>query len=465
MEGLHCALSTAVSSNLIHGINLGSPDLTLSHLFYGDDVIITTEWNPGDLDNIIRVLHVFYLASGLKININKSNIYGIGVSDDEVSNMARNSGCAAGSFPFTYLGLPIGSTMNRGLNIGSLKSFNLALLQSGFGDGSFSRMPFGLRSLRRFMGKKATLILMVASLMDIWISDYPLTNRYNRLYRLELDKDCLIIDRIENGQWRWNWSRNDLEVRNTAYFRDLLIEIIRVDISTVGDTCIWCLAKDDIFSVKEARRVIDDKILPSLATSTSWDKTLPRKSDVWKTSSDHVEDIFHIRKYEVTGKDITRTKQLTIQEVHQNEKNSEQQDAMAELPQPPPPPPQPHLVPSFATSIPILLVLEIPPNSQSATTQSSQSQAKSHKVQQHRTSTDSVDYVATKGYRACELLDLHRGFFIDLSATCLRTFATKLESLKSNSLNVGANLQGYHVESESLKDCFGKGSKSIPYTI
>nr|GEW76350.1 hypothetical protein [Tanacetum cinerariifolium] len=78
-----------VSSNLIHEINLGFPDLMLSHLFYTDDVIITTEWNPGNLDNIIRVLHVFYLASGLKINIKKSNIYGIGVSNDDVSNMAR----------------------------------------------------------------------------------------------------------------------------------------------------------------------------------------------------------------------------------------------------------------------------------------------------------------------------------------------------------------------------------------
>ncbi|GJZ96678.1 hypothetical protein Tco_0669012 [Tanacetum coccineum] len=91
--GLHFALSTEVSSNLIHGINLGSLDLKLSHLFYVNDVIITTEWNPSDLDNIIRVLHVFYLPSGLKININKSNIYGIRVSDDEVSNMACNSGC------------------------------------------------------------------------------------------------------------------------------------------------------------------------------------------------------------------------------------------------------------------------------------------------------------------------------------------------------------------------------------
>ncbi|GJV81161.1 putative RNA-directed DNA polymerase, eukaryota, reverse transcriptase zinc-binding domain protein [Tanacetum coccineum] len=44
MEGLHCALSNAINSGLIRGINLGSPDITISHLFYVDDVVITTEW-------------------------------------------------------------------------------------------------------------------------------------------------------------------------------------------------------------------------------------------------------------------------------------------------------------------------------------------------------------------------------------------------------------------------------------
>ncbi|GKB15313.1 hypothetical protein Tco_0849236, partial [Tanacetum coccineum] len=58
--GLNCALSTAISSNLIYGINLGSPDLTLSYIFYGDDVIITTEWNPGGLN--IGSLKSFNLA-------------------------------------------------------------------------------------------------------------------------------------------------------------------------------------------------------------------------------------------------------------------------------------------------------------------------------------------------------------------------------------------------------------------
>ncbi|GKA29337.1 putative RNA-directed DNA polymerase, eukaryota, reverse transcriptase zinc-binding domain protein [Tanacetum coccineum] len=112
MEGLHCAISNAVNSGLIRGVKIGSSDIILSHLFYADDVVITTEWNARDLDNIIRVLHVFYLASGLKINIHKSNIYGIGVSNEEVSIMATSTGCAPGSLPFTYLGLPIGSNMN-----------------------------------------------------------------------------------------------------------------------------------------------------------------------------------------------------------------------------------------------------------------------------------------------------------------------------------------------------------------
>ncbi|GJT95773.1 RNA-directed DNA polymerase, eukaryota, reverse transcriptase zinc-binding domain protein [Tanacetum coccineum] len=113
MEGLYCAISTAVTSGLVRGIKISSSDIILSHLFYVDDVIITTDWSSNDLDNIIRVFHVFYLVSGLKINMHKSNICGVGVSNEDVSSMARASGCASGSFPLMYLGLPIGFNMSR----------------------------------------------------------------------------------------------------------------------------------------------------------------------------------------------------------------------------------------------------------------------------------------------------------------------------------------------------------------
>nr|GEZ33453.1 zinc finger, CCHC-type [Tanacetum cinerariifolium] len=36
-----------------------------------------------------------------------------GVSSEEVTQMAQGTGCSSSSFPFTYLGLPIGSNMGR----------------------------------------------------------------------------------------------------------------------------------------------------------------------------------------------------------------------------------------------------------------------------------------------------------------------------------------------------------------
>ncbi|GJU17713.1 hypothetical protein Tco_1145679, partial [Tanacetum coccineum] len=99
---------------------------------------------------------------------------------------------------------------------------------------------------------------------EVWIGDSPLYIRYNQLYRLEQDKECLIIDRIENEQWKWNSDRANIGVRNTAYLRDLLSEISLVDIHVDEDTCVWTLAKDGIFTVGETRRIIDAKLLPSL---------------------------------------------------------------------------------------------------------------------------------------------------------------------------------------------------------
>ncbi|GKC99216.1 putative RNA-directed DNA polymerase, eukaryota, reverse transcriptase zinc-binding domain protein [Tanacetum coccineum] len=112
MEGLHLALKDAVDTSLLRGTNMGDTSYNISHLFYADDVVIIFDWNKQDMDNIIRVLQVFCLTSGLKLNISKSHVYGLGVSSNDIEDMARDTGCITGNIPFSYLGLLIGSNMN-----------------------------------------------------------------------------------------------------------------------------------------------------------------------------------------------------------------------------------------------------------------------------------------------------------------------------------------------------------------
>ncbi|GKA72324.1 putative RNA-directed DNA polymerase, eukaryota, reverse transcriptase zinc-binding domain protein, partial [Tanacetum coccineum] len=83
MEGLHMALNDGLAANMFHGVKVGSPGMHLSHLFYANDVIILSEWNLNAMENIIRILNIFYIASGLKINIHKSNVYGVWVLSNE----------------------------------------------------------------------------------------------------------------------------------------------------------------------------------------------------------------------------------------------------------------------------------------------------------------------------------------------------------------------------------------------
>nr|GFA20103.1 hypothetical protein [Tanacetum cinerariifolium] len=89
-----CGTNKAPASNMFHEVRIGS-NIHLSHLFYADDVIILLDWNQNDMENITRIINIFYIASGLKINFYKSNVFGVRVSNSEVVSMAACTGCEA----------------------------------------------------------------------------------------------------------------------------------------------------------------------------------------------------------------------------------------------------------------------------------------------------------------------------------------------------------------------------------
>nr|GEZ15977.1 RNA-directed DNA polymerase, eukaryota [Tanacetum cinerariifolium] len=112
METLHLSFCRVVEAGMFEGIRLGT-SLTLSHLFYADDALTLVEWTRDNLHCIIYVLQCFYLASGLQINIHKSQLLGVGVPRLDVETAASSIGCSIMNPQFRYLGVMVGNNMSR----------------------------------------------------------------------------------------------------------------------------------------------------------------------------------------------------------------------------------------------------------------------------------------------------------------------------------------------------------------
>ena len=72
--------------------------------------------DPADsvqLSALKKALEDFSKSTGLYVNFHKSCMLPINVSDEEIAQLAQSFGCAVGTMPFTYLGLPLGTTRPR----------------------------------------------------------------------------------------------------------------------------------------------------------------------------------------------------------------------------------------------------------------------------------------------------------------------------------------------------------------
>ncbi|GJS28073.1 RNA-directed DNA polymerase, eukaryota [Tanacetum coccineum] len=112
MESLHLSVCRAMNDRLFNGIRLNG-SLSLSHLFYADDALFIGEWSDDNLCGIIQILKCFHLASGLHINLNKSQLLGVGVPRPTVEDMANSIGCSIMKNKFRYLGIMVGDCMSR----------------------------------------------------------------------------------------------------------------------------------------------------------------------------------------------------------------------------------------------------------------------------------------------------------------------------------------------------------------
>nr|GEW77770.1 RNA-directed DNA polymerase, eukaryota [Tanacetum cinerariifolium] len=112
MESLYLSFSRVVDAGIFKGIKIDN-SIMISHLYYVDDVVFVGEWSDDNLSSIMHVLHCFSLASGLKINVKKSHLLVVGISNDLIVAVASTLGCSIKKTPFKYLGVTVGGNMSN----------------------------------------------------------------------------------------------------------------------------------------------------------------------------------------------------------------------------------------------------------------------------------------------------------------------------------------------------------------
>ena len=143
-EALSSILHGAVSLNLFNGIKVGHDGLLVSHLQYANCTIIFYELVMDQLLNVKRLLKCFQVMSSLKINFQKSSLFGIDIAQQTLVEWAHTICCKVEFLLFIYLKLSLGARSN------SLKVWELVVTK-------FERKFVGSKSNLLSIGGRVTM--------------------------------------------------------------------------------------------------------------------------------------------------------------------------------------------------------------------------------------------------------------------------------------------------------------------
>nr|GEU94084.1 RNA-directed DNA polymerase, eukaryota [Tanacetum cinerariifolium] len=123
---------------------------------------------------------------------------------------------------------------------------------------------------------------------DVWMGATSLKTQFPRIYRLAMDKDCMVRDYWNNG-WFLNWSRPITSGTNFQQLRTLSSMLDTYSLSEKEDTWTWSLGSPS-FSVKCTREHIDKYYLSDGGSKTRWNRFLPKKINIfiWRVLRDRL---------------------------------------------------------------------------------------------------------------------------------------------------------------------------------
>nr|GEW96652.1 RNA-directed DNA polymerase, eukaryota [Tanacetum cinerariifolium] len=315
MESLNVSFQRVVDASLFNGIKLDS-SLHISHLFYADDAIFMGQWSQCNIDTIIRVLDVFYRASGLRINMNKSNLMGISVDSNKVKHAAAKIGWLVLKTPFNYLGSRVGDLMSRiqswhdvteRMHTRCFKIWNLFVRVFNGADVN-SKKPSWVR-WKSVLAAKDVGGLRVSNLFAL--------NRsliFKWVWRFFSQKNSLWVRVVKALH------DEDGKISKKAQFERLKEMVESVTLSNSNDRWSWSLVGSGDFSASSVRKLIDNAILSKGISKMRWIKEVPIKINVhaWKKickGYGKVVDVFILNRKSKAGKRFAFVQFVRVEDI------------------------------------------------------------------------------------------------------------------------------------------------------
>ncbi|XP_017245737.2 uncharacterized protein LOC108217416 [Daucus carota subsp. sativus] len=112
-EVLSAMLTKAAGKGIFSGIPLGDSSQNITHLQFADDTVVFVNNSLESVRGVKSVLQCFQMISGLKINFMKSEIFAHKDCMDTQLLASQILRCKVGTWPMTYLGIPIGISSRR----------------------------------------------------------------------------------------------------------------------------------------------------------------------------------------------------------------------------------------------------------------------------------------------------------------------------------------------------------------
>jgi hypothetical protein len=115
IDPLHRQIELAAHTGLLHPILPRAASLRCS--LYADDAAIFANPDRNELHHISQILNIFGNCSGLKVNLNKTEIFPIRCDETTVTKVLLHFPRKIGKFPGNYLSLPLHTRKLRRVDV------------------------------------------------------------------------------------------------------------------------------------------------------------------------------------------------------------------------------------------------------------------------------------------------------------------------------------------------------------